>query len=145
METQLPELMTHFCASNSQEYFLERIADNDHKLNDSELSALWKILKVQDDEVKNKFRRKVLSEFVYKLIKDENEIYLPDLAAMLLELQDEYGKILMYQCLGPEYSAVIKKAVKYCRRYKLGAKWKTIFKLVFSEDFLLQKICYIIL
>ena len=44
-ETQLPELMTHFCASNSQEYFLERIADNDHKLNDSELSALWKIFK----------------------------------------------------------------------------------------------------
>ena len=138
-ETQLPELITNFCASNSQEYFLERIADNDHKLNDSELNALWKIIKVQDDEVKNKFRRKVLSEFVYKLIKDENEIYLPDLAAMLLELQDEYGKILMYQCLGPEHSAVIKKAVKYCRRYKLGAKWKTIFKLVFTEDFLLQK------
>ena len=78
---------------------MDRITDNNHKLIDSDLSALWKILKVQDDEVKNKFRRKVLSDFIYKLIKDENELYLPDLAAMLLELQDEYGKILMYQCL----------------------------------------------
>ena len=138
-EIQLTELMAEFCASSSQEYFLERITKKSYILEDTDLKALWKILKAQDDEVKNKFRRKVLSEFVYKLIKDENELYLPDLAAMLLELQDDYGKILMYQCLGPEHSAVIKKAVKYCRNFKLGAKWKTIFKLVYSDDFLLQK------
>ena len=44
----------------------------------------------------------------------------------------------MYQCQSRTLRGY-KKAVKYCRSFKLGAKWKTVFKLAFSDDFLLQK------
>ena len=138
-QSQLPSMMIKFCTSTAQEYFLEKIKSKKYKLSDSEVKVLWEIIKSKDHDIKNKFRRGMLSDFLYKLINDDNEPYLADVGGMLLKLEDEYGKILLYQCLGPEHSSVIKKSIQYCRQFRLGAKWKTIFKLAFSDDFLMQK------
>lgn len=140
---RLPLMIAKFSATTAFDYIRKQVQRRGNLCVEPEMNALHEICRIFVKDKKQKFRQKKLQEFIYTLIIDGNADFHPEIAHVLLTLEDEYGKILLLQCLGSEEPDVLYKTIHYCREHKLGSKWKKIFELAFEGSLRVQRAAFL--
>ena len=87
----------------------------------------------------NEYNKETLTDLIYGCLKDQNGVFMAELAYVLHGTGENQGSVLLQQCLDSHNEDVVAKAIKYLRKAELFSTWMHLFKVLDQDSYKIHK------